>query len=67
MSAADVPPSAAAGGVKDAAEELNSDFKQFESKNENDYAGALESFVGFRPTRGKRSVSASPVHGIRPR
>lgn len=32
-------------GVQDAAEELNSDFKQFESKNENDYAGALESFV----------------------
>ncbi|WP_235535933.1 BMP family lipoprotein [Nocardioides sp. Root190] len=32
-------------GVKDAAKELNSDFKQFESKNENDYDGALENFV----------------------
>jgi basic membrane protein A len=32
-------------GVRDAAEELNSDFKEFESKNENDYAGALEGFV----------------------
>ncbi len=33
-------------GVKEAAEELNSEFKEFESKNENDYAGALEQFVG---------------------
>lgn len=32
-------------GVKDAAAELNSEFKEFESKNENDYAGALENFV----------------------
>ncbi|TWH04925.1 basic membrane protein A [Nocardioides sp. J9] len=32
-------------GVKEAAEELNSEFKEFESKNENDYAGALENFV----------------------
>ena len=32
-------------GVQDAAEELNSEFKEFESKNENDYAGALEGFV----------------------
>lgn len=32
-------------GVKEAAEELNSEFNQFESKNENDYAGALEGFV----------------------
>ncbi len=32
-------------GVKEAAEELGSEFKEFESKNENDYAGALENFV----------------------
>lgn len=32
-------------GVKEAAEELGSEFKEFESKNENDYAGALEGFV----------------------
>lgn len=32
-------------GVVQAAEELNSEFKEFESKNENDYAGALEGFV----------------------
>ncbi len=32
-------------GVKEAAKELNSDYKEFESKNENDYAGALENFV----------------------
>ena len=32
-------------GVKEAAEELGSEFNQFESKNENDYAGALEGFV----------------------
>ncbi|WP_235531004.1 MULTISPECIES: BMP family lipoprotein [unclassified Nocardioides] len=32
-------------GVKDAAKELNSDYKEFESKNENDYAGALDGFV----------------------
>jgi basic membrane protein A len=33
-------------GVQDAAEELGSEYKEFESKNENDYAGALEQFVG---------------------
>ncbi|AIY16620.1 BMP family protein [Pimelobacter simplex] len=32
-------------GVKDAAKELNSDYKEFESKNENDYAPALDQFV----------------------
>ena len=32
-------------GVQEAAEELGSEFKQFESKNENDYAPALEQFV----------------------
>ena len=32
-------------GVQQAAEELNADFNEFESKNENDYAGALEGFV----------------------
>lgn len=32
-------------GVKEAAEELNADFQEFESKNENDYQGALEGFV----------------------
>ncbi|HWJ67425.1 MAG TPA: BMP family ABC transporter substrate-binding protein [Nocardioides sp.] len=32
-------------GVQQAADELGSEFKQFESKNENDYAGALEGFV----------------------
>ncbi|WP_418060039.1 BMP family lipoprotein [Pimelobacter simplex] len=32
-------------GVKDAAKELNSEYKEFESKNENDYAPALNEFV----------------------
>jgi len=32
-------------GVQDAAKELNSDYKKFESKNENDYAPALNEFV----------------------
>ncbi|MBU2697990.1 BMP family ABC transporter substrate-binding protein [Pimelobacter sp. 30-1] len=32
-------------GVKEAAKELNSDYKEFESKNENDYAPALDQFV----------------------
>ena len=32
-------------GVQDAAEELGSEYKEFESKNENDYAPALENFV----------------------
>lgn len=32
-------------GVTEAAEELNADFQEFESKNENDYQGALEGFV----------------------
>jgi len=32
-------------GVQDAAKQLGSELKQFESKNENDYAPALEQFV----------------------
>lgn len=32
-------------GVKEAADELGSKFKEFESKSDNDYTGALESFV----------------------
>ncbi|TIC86828.1 BMP family ABC transporter substrate-binding protein [Nocardioides sp. GY 10113] len=32
-------------GVKEAAEELGADFKEFESQSENDYQGALEGFV----------------------
>jgi basic membrane protein A len=32
-------------GVKQAAEELNSEFEEFESQSENDYQGALEGFV----------------------
>ncbi|MEQ6903208.1 BMP family ABC transporter substrate-binding protein [Nocardioides sp. YIM 152588] len=32
-------------GVKEAADELGADFKEFESQSENDYQGALEGFV----------------------
>ncbi|WP_408896542.1 BMP family protein [Nocardioides sp. R1-1] len=58
-------------GVQDAAEELGTEYKEFESKNENDYAGALEQFVaqgcdaivtvGFAlATATKESAAANP-------